>query len=210
MTDQPTTYGRPRQCGEEHTHGEHQFVDSLGANRLCPGYVGRAGAEQPNRCPRCGATSHGFACPGLLADEHAANEAYRQRDELLRSPVELARRLDKAERERDEARQRADQGEARGYRQAIDELRGVTQRTGSPAARWAADYLEAVGPDGTAGLQAAVDGPEGSGVDHTTNPGRTAPEWAGKPLTCTTAETGQDGAGVGGGCGEADAGGSGT
>jgi hypothetical protein len=38
------------------------------------------------------------------------------------------------------------EGEARGYQQAVNEMRGVVQRTGSPAARWAADYLEAVGP----------------------------------------------------------------
>jgi len=38
----------------------------------------------------------------------------------------------------------SDVGEARaGYDQAIAVLRGVYQRTGSPAARWAADYLAA-------------------------------------------------------------------
>jgi hypothetical protein len=30
-----------------------------------------------------------------------------------------------------------------GYEQAIATLRGVARRTGSPAARWAADYLAA-------------------------------------------------------------------
>lgn len=39
-----------------------------------------------------------------------------------------------------------DQAEARGYATAVAELRGVVQRTGSPAAQWAAEYLEAVGP----------------------------------------------------------------
>lgn len=35
---------------------------------------------------------------------------------------------------------------AEGYQQAIDTLQGVAERTGSPAARWAAEYL-AVDPD---------------------------------------------------------------
>lgn len=34
-----------------------------------------------------------------------------------------------------------------GYEQAVSTLRDVAQRTGSPAARWAADYL-AADPDG--------------------------------------------------------------
>lgn len=38
-----------------------------------------------------------------------------------------------------------DQAEAHGYAKAVANLRGVVQRTGRPFARWAADYLEAVG-----------------------------------------------------------------
>jgi hypothetical protein len=39
--------------------------------------------------------------------------------------------------------------EARGYQQAIAELDGVFARTGSPAARWAADYLEVIAKERT-------------------------------------------------------------
>jgi hypothetical protein len=102
---------------------------------------------------------------------------------------------------------------AEGYRQAVVALRGVVQRTGSPAAKWAADYLEAVGP-GTA--RAAVDASDGPGVDDTTNPPRSGASGAGKPLTRPThdgAETvpdGGDGAGVGERSDEGGTGGSGT
>lgn len=74
-----------------------------------------------------------------------------------------------------------DQGEVRGWQQAVEALRGVEQRTASPAARWAADYLEAVGPGGeTAGVQvdkATLTTTMRTGVDEATWRRETLGEW---------------------------------
>lgn len=128
--------------------------------------------------------------------------------------------LDRVKAELAEANERADQGEARGWAKAVgalldDQRFDAWRREHAPlvsafhwARRHAADYLEAVGPDGTAGLPAAVDGPESASVAETTNPARSALSDQRATLSRTSAETGQDGAGVDAGCGGADAGGS--
>lgn len=66
------------------------------------------------------------------------------------NPVDNANRITRelavTRRERDQARAAADSQTRRGYNSAIAILRGVHQRTGSPAAQWAAHYLT-VDPD---------------------------------------------------------------
>lgn len=54
-----------------------------------------------------------------------------------------------------------------GYRAAINELLGVHRRTDSPAARWAADYLDSQARQVERSMRP---GPDGTGIPLTTSP----------------------------------------